>query len=113
MKALELALRYLDLFLSWRDLDRLRPLLSDDLIFEGPFHQSDSAVAYIQTLQADPPNDCTYTITRTFEDDSGACIVYQFSKPGVSVPMAQLFETRAGKITKIRLIFDGRAFSNY
>lgn len=112
MKALELSLKYLDIFTSGRDWEGLRPSLSEDFIFEGPFQRSDSADAYIQAPKADPPKDCTYTIMRTFEDESGACIVYQFSKPGVSAPMAQLFQAREGKITNIRLIFDGSAFDH-
>lgn len=110
MGPLDLALSYLEIFFSGRDLERLRNLFAHDLRFEGPFHQSDSAEAYIQTLQADPPKNCAYQIIETFEQESRACVVYQFSKPGISVVMSQQFETHEEKITHIRLIFDTAPF---
>ncbi len=48
---------------------------------------------------------------RSFEDKSGACLVYEFAKPGVCTPMTQLFEVRDGKISHILLVFDTGAFT--
>ena len=86
--------------------------MADDFSFSGPFYQFDSAEGYIESLQSDPPNGFQYEIIRSFEDESSACLIYRFSKPGVSTPMAQWFEMKDGKIRKILLIFDSGAFED-
>ena len=43
---------------------------------------------------------------------SSACLIYQFSKPGVSTSMPQTFDTKDGKISSILLIFDTGAFQS-
>lgn len=96
---------------SGENLEALNELLADEFTFKGPFYEFDSANAFIQSLQSDPPQDFEYEIIQSFETESCACLVYQFFKPGVSVPMAQVFETRGNKISKILLIFDAREFS--
>ncbi len=53
----------------------------------------------------------TYKIIESFENDSCACLIYQFSKEGISVPMVQLFEIDDDKISKFVLIFDTAAFT--
>lgn len=111
MRPLDLAMKYMEIFFSGDDLDELGPLFAPEFTFRGPFFSFDSGKEYIRSLKKDPPKDFDYTIIRSFEDESSACLVYQFSKPGVSVPMAQLFECRNGKISSILLIFDTRAFS--
>ncbi len=110
MRPLELARQYMDLFYAGKDLDALMDLFARDFTFSGPFYRFDSAEAYVRSLKADPPEGLSYRIIRTFESDAAACLVYQFSKPGVSVPMAQLFEISGGKISRILLIFDTGAF---
>ncbi len=111
MKPLDAALRYMGIFFSGSDLEALRPLFADDLIFEGPFYTFDSAEAYLDSLRDDPPEGMTYDILASFESASSACLIYQFSKPGVQTPMAQLFEMEGGVIRKITLIFDTGVFS--
>lgn len=111
MQPLELALQYMDLFYSGKDLDALVHLFAKDFTFRGPFYCFDTAEDYVKALKADPPQGLSYQIIRSFETDAAACLVYQFSKPGISVPMAQLFEIIDGKIGSILLIFDTGAFS--
>lgn len=112
MTPLDLAQQYMDIVFSGGDLGRLSTILSDDCRFSGPLYQFDSAQAYIDSLKAHPPEDFEYKIIQAFERDAAACIVYQFSKPGITTPMAQLFGTRNGKINNILLVFDTAAFSS-
>ncbi|HJP17661.1 MAG TPA: hypothetical protein QF468_03285 [Nitrospinota bacterium] len=109
---MDLALRYMQIFYSGKNIDRLYQLFSDDFSFSGPLFQFDSAKGYINSLINDPPEGLAYKIIQSFESESSACLVYKFSKPGIScVPMAQLFETEKDKIKKITLIFDTQSFT--
>lgn len=111
MKPLELAMSYMDTFFSGTNFDTLHQILAEDCTFEGPLFQAQSAEEYITVLKADPPKDCTYTLLHTLEHGSTVCLFYQFSKPEVATPMAQLFEVRNNKIYKIILIFNTTAFT--
>ena len=111
MKSLDLALKYMNIFYSNTDIMALRPLLADNLVFEGPLFQFDSARAYLDSLKGDDRAGLAYKIIQSFESESSACLIYQFSKPGISVPMAQLFEIEDDKISKIVLIFDTGPFT--
>ncbi|GJL79931.1 MAG: hypothetical protein NPINA01_29200 [Nitrospinaceae bacterium] len=110
MEPIQLALKFMDIFFPGENLEKLRPLLADDFSFSGPFYQFDSAEDYIKSIEVDPPKEFQYKIIRSFEDDSSACLIYEFIKPGVSTPMAQWFEVKDGKISRILLIFDAGAF---
>ena len=107
---MDLALQYIDIVFGKEDIDRLTNLLADQFSFQGPFFKFDSAADYINSLKADPPEGFGYTMISTFEDETSACLVYKFSKPGIDTPMAQLFETDNGKISKILLVFDSAPF---
>ena len=111
MTPLELAKRYMAIFYAGEPLDDLRPLVSDDLSFKGPFLECHSAYEYIASLKSDPPKGCGYVVLHEYESDTSACLIYQFSKPGVTTPMAQVFGIRDGKIAEIQLIFDTRVFT--
>lgn len=110
MKAAELALRYMEAFYA-ADLAGLRAILRDDLQFDGPFFRFNTAAAYLDSLAAAPPVEMSYEITRSYEDETSACLVYRLTKPGVETMLAQVFEVEEGKIRRIRLIFDSAAFS--
>ncbi len=110
MRPLALALKYMEIFYGGSDIEALRPLFAKDLTFEGPFFTFDSADAYLDSLRKDPPEGLDYELITTFENGSHVCLIYQFSKPGISIPMAQLFEIEDDKISKIVLIFDTGAF---
>lgn len=111
MKPLDLALKYMNIFYSSTDITALRPLLADNLVFEGPLFQFDSAEAYLDSLKGDDRAGLSYELIQSFAQESSACVIYQFSKPGISVPMAQLFEIEEEKISKIVLIFDTGPFT--
>jgi len=110
MKPLALAEKYMDCVFNTGDLEELRNILSDDLQFSGPFFNFDSADDYVTSLQNDPPEGFEHEIIKSYADSSSACLVYRFSKPGVSTIMNQTFETVDGKISGILLVFDTGAF---
>lgn len=106
--------KYLDIFFSGQDQERLFDVLADDLIFEGPFLQCRSAREYVQQLVTDPCIDCDYKILHAEVHENIVTIIYQFIKPDINVVMTQKFEVGAGanpeKIGKIKLEFDKTAF---
>ena len=110
MKPLDLALEYMDIVFDNEHVEQLINLLADPFSFEGPFFKFDSAEKYIQSLKADLPQNFGYSLISTFQDETSACLVYRFSKPGLDTPMAQFFETDNGKISRILLIFDSAPF---
>ncbi len=109
-RALEVARRYMEVFYSGRAAEELLPILADDLVFEGPFLRCESADEYVDSLRGDSRAGLSYEMLDEFESGESACLVYRFSKPGVETTMAQVFETRGGRIARIRLVFDTGAF---
>ena len=100
----------MDIFFSGTDVSVLRHVLAPDLSFIGPFYTFHSAEDYIASLQADPPVGSGYELLGSFESESAACLMYRFTKPGISTTMAQLFEVGDGRIRKILLVFDTAPF---
>lgn len=107
---LGLTMEYMDIVYSGQDMQRLESILSEDCGFVGPWAEYDSANAYIRAMEENPLVDASYQMLNRFVEGNQVCLVYQFSKPGVSIPMVQVFETQAGRIHHIRLIFDTTAF---
>ncbi|MCU7933218.1 MAG: nuclear transport factor 2 family protein [Candidatus Thiodiazotropha sp. (ex Codakia rugifera)] len=111
MTPLELANRYMEIFYGGESLDALASLFSDKFSFKGPFYEFNTAEEYIESLIANPPKELGYKIIEAYENNTSACLVYQFSKPGISTIMSQIFEVSNGKISRILLVFDTRAFT--
>lgn len=101
----------MELVFSGGNAEALRPLLADNFSFRGPLYRYDSAEEYITAMASDPLKSASYRIIRSFKSDDAACLIYQFTKPGVSTPMTQLFEVSDGRIFRVRLMFDSAAFA--
>ena len=110
MKPLVFAQQYMDIIYKTGELDHLWELFTDNLRFRGPFYEFNSAADYINSLLADPPKDFTYELIKSYEDASSACLIYRFSKPGISTIMTQFFEVEKDKICRILLVFDTQIF---
>lgn len=110
MTPLELAQKYMDCLFETGNLEELRNILCDDLFFIGPLYKFQSADSYLDSLRNDPPKGFNYRLIKSYGDKTTACLLYQFSKPGISTPMCQLFETHNGKICRILLVFDTDKF---
>jgi len=113
MKPLKIALKFLDTFYHEEDPELLHELLRDDLVFEGPLYEFTSAEDYIESLRQDPPKEIEYRIIKSFSDDSSVCLYYEFIKPGIRTPMAQIFDIDNDKISRIRLVFDTAALESH
>ena len=111
MKHLDLALQYMNFLFTGQNMEELAPLLCHDFSFQGPLFRCNTAEEYIEALKADPPEGFKYKIIHSLQSPSSVALFYLFSKPGIQVPMAQLFEFQNDKICKILLIFDRSAFT--
>ena len=111
LEPLNLAIKYMEIFYDGGDFEELREYLADDLVFEGPFYFYDNANEYIDAMQADPPKGFVYELLRQYEVATSACLIYKFSKPGVSTIMVQTFQIDLkNKISRILLVFDTAQF---
>ena len=110
MRPLELAQKYINIFFTTGDFDQLRQILADDLKFSGPLYSFETASDYISAMKIDPPKNFEYKMIKTYEDNSSACLLYEFEKPGISTIMTQTFEVEDDKIKRILLVFDTAAF---
>lgn len=106
MEPLELAHRYMECFYGDQPLELMESILADDLDFKGPLNEFNSAKDYLESLTANPPQGMDFRIINEYENEDSVCLIYLFSKLGVETYMAQYFEIKDGKISKIRLIFD-------
>ena len=100
----------MEVFYGGESLDSLMSLFSQDFSFKGPYWEYNTAKEYIESLKSDPPCELAYKIINAYENDTSACLLYQFLKPGISTPMAQMFGVNNGKIARILLVFDTAAF---
>ena len=110
-KPLQLARSYMEIFYSGTDLLRLMELMNEDCHFKGPLFEFYSVKAYVDSLLADPPLDMHYKELTAYENENSACLIYQFSKPGIEAVMCQRFTVVNAKISDILLIFDTGNFS--
>lgn len=111
MSPVELAEKYMACFYGGVPLESMETLLADDLVFQGPLYEFSSAKDYLESLRADPPIGAKYQMLKVYEGENSVCFIYLFSKPGIETVMAQTFEINDGKISKINLIFDTKAFT--
>ena len=110
MNNIDLAHEYLKIIFLGKDIERFIKLLTDDCKFNTSFHRFQYSEAYIDSLIYDFPHGFNYKIIKSFEDNNSACLIYEFSKSGISTIMAQLVEVSRDKMSSIRLIFDTKPF---
>lgn len=109
MQNRDLALKFVQCFCDG-DIDGIKHLLAPDLRFRGPLLAFDSAAAYCDALQKDPPEQCNYRILSLTEGEEQVAVFYELNKDGHTLPIAQLFTIRDGLIAEILLIFDSSDF---
>lgn len=109
--ATEIAKRYMASFFGHTPLESMAAILAENLIFEGPFHRSVGAKTYLEALSEHPPINVSFEMEKIFENKNTVCFIYQFIKPRVKTRMVQTFEVYDGKISKIILVFDTKAFA--
>lgn len=112
MTPIELAKRYMSSFFGEKPIEDMMLVLDSDLEFIGPLYKFNSSKEYINSLKESPPVDVAYELVQEYENECSCCLVYKFKKPNLETMMAQVFEVKGNKITKIRLIFDASDFLN-
>ena len=110
--SIELALIYMSIIYNNGELNQLYHILSDKLDFKGPLNHYTSSKDYIQALKADPPIGFEYEMNSMKEEGNKVILDYIFKKPGVELPMKQIFEIEEGKIKSIELEFDKSTFES-
>ena len=106
----KLAMRYMEIFFSGANLERLNEIFTPDLHFQGPFLECRSAAEYVRSLVADPPVNCHYEMIDSLADAGRVHLLYKFRKGSIEMRMSQNFWIRAHRIQKIILVFDTAAF---
>lgn len=104
----ELSLEFVRAFCD-ADVDRIASLLTDEFRLSGPFLRADSREEYIQSLRDRPPETGgEFELLQSFEAEDDTCLIYEYSRSGSSVLIAQWTRCDAGKIAEMWLIFDSR-----
>jgi len=102
--------RYLRVFFVTHNFSELAEILATEMIFTGPFFESDTAQDYIASLERDPPTGCSYNLLHLIEENNQVVAVYDFKKGTIKTVMAQYFHFRDNLINRIRLVFDTSVF---
>ena len=105
-----IAMDYIKYFCSG-DIDRLEPLLADNLCFTGTLQTYTSSRNYIESLKSDPPEKCIYKIISITQNEDSVAIFYEYQKPDRTIQIAQLFKIIDQKIKDIHLIFDSKGLA--
>jgi ketosteroid isomerase-like protein len=107
----ELAEKY---YACWKDLafDRLGGVLSKDFVFRGAMDSADGPDAFIALAKRNAPmfDGASFGAPRQVVDGDRLVMLYDFSVRGITVPMAEAFEARDGRISRIDLYFDPTPF---
>ncbi len=107
---LQLVDSYMDIIFGGGNPHELARILTPDCHFSGPWLQCDSATAYMDAMNEDPPTAFDYQIIAKVVDGNRVALFYHFRKANIETPMAQLFTTRDDRICDILLVFDTRVF---
>ena len=103
-----------DFFGAWtgKDFARARPLLHDDVSFEGPIDSFSDADSYLASLQQLSGIVTGAETQKVFVDGDDGCVIYDLKT--VPVPRSRTCEwyrVRDGKIASVSVVFDARPFA--
>jgi limonene-1,2-epoxide hydrolase len=96
--------------LQRRDFAAIRPLLHDDVSFKGALGTTDTAEDYLKGIAQVTANTTALERRVIFAEGVDVCQVYDLvlATPAVSVPVAQWFKVREGRIAMLQVFFDPR-----
>src|SRR5919109_1578472 len=94
------------------DFDRFADILSEDFVFRGALDRADGAGDFIRLVRRNAPmfGDVRFDDVRRVVDGPRAVSLYNFQARSASVPMAEAFEVRGDRITRVDLYFDPAKF---
>ncbi len=96
--------------LQQKDFDALRPLVHDDVKFKGVMGTTDTAEGYIEGLRHTMEKMTKMERQMICAEGENVCQIYHLvlAEPAVTIPVAQWFEVRDGRIATNQTIFDPR-----
>jgi ketosteroid isomerase-like protein len=94
------------------EFERFRDILSDDFIFRGAMDRADGADAFVDLIRRNAPmfGDVRFDDVRRVVDGPRAVSLYDFRVGATSIPMAEAFEIRGDRISRVDLYFDPARF---
>ena len=101
-------------FSAWQanDFAAMRSLLDDKVDFAGPLDRFDNAEAYQQSIEGLSQAKTDIVIHKTFVAGPDVLTWYDLhTSIAAPAPVAEWSHVEDGKITKVRVVFDGRPFS--
>jgi ketosteroid isomerase-like protein len=95
------------------EFDRFGEILTDDFVFRGAMDQADGPAAFIALIKRNAPmfGDVQFGDVRRIVDGRRAVNLYTFGVGKARVPMAEAFEVRGDRISRIDLYFDPAQFA--
>jgi ketosteroid isomerase-like protein len=96
--------------LQRKDFAALRPLVHDDVRFTGVMGTTDTAEDYIEGLRQTMAQMTAMERQVICAEGENVCQIYHLTlaAPAVTIPVAQWFTIRAGRIATNQTIFDPR-----
>lgn len=96
--------------LQRQDFDALRPLVHDDVKFRGVMGTTDTAEDYIEGLRQTMAHMTAMERQMICAEGENVCQIYHLvlAEPAVTIPVAQWFTVRDGRIATNQTIFDPR-----
>ena len=90
------------------DPERFGEILTDDFAFRGALDQADGPTAFIELVRRNAPafGGARFADVRRVTDGPRAVSLYTFQVGAAQVPMAEAFEVRGDRISRIDLYFD-------
>jgi len=90
------------------DFEGLTQLLTEDFQFRGPMGDADGAAAFVEQIRRNAPmfGTVTFADVRRLVDGQRVVSLYTFAAGPARVPMAEAFEMRGDRISRIDLYFD-------
>jgi ketosteroid isomerase-like protein len=103
---------YFEKFFSGRARhSEVRDLLTDDFTFRGPLMSADSADDYVAQLQSlGDELEMHVRVRRLVASNDVVAALVDFEGPGGTIPYAQWFTMRDGKISGLEVVYDPRPF---
>lgn len=95
------------------EFGRLRAILADDFQFRGAIDSADSPDAFVELIQRNAPmfGAVSFDDVRRVVDEKWAVNLYTFVAGPARIPMAEAFEVRGDRISRIDLYFDPARFA--
>jgi ketosteroid isomerase-like protein len=93
-----------------KDFAAMRPLLHDDVTFQGALGKTNTAEEFISGLTGMMASMTRIERRAFFAEGEDVCQIYDLTlaSPAVTLPIAQWLQVRDGRIAMVRVFFDPR-----